>query len=124
MLALCETVECRRAQLLAYFGQEHPGECGACDTCLTPPEAWDGTVAAQKVLSTVLRLARERGQSFGAGQVIDIRTLRRWASTSPLSSVSTRVPYSPSTVSSPWASNCRTTARHSASTGGSPMSRP
>ncbi|ACZ31108.1 ATP-dependent DNA helicase RecQ [Xylanimonas cellulosilytica DSM 15894] len=72
MLALCETVECRRAQLLAYFGQEHPGACGACDTCVAPPEAWDGTVAAQKVLSTVLRLARERGQSFGVGQVIDI----------------------------------------------------
>ena len=72
MLALCETVECRRAQLLAYFGQEHPGACGSCDTCLAPPEVWDGTVAAQKVLSTVLRLARERGQSFGVGQVVDI----------------------------------------------------
>ncbi|GAB2474672.1 DNA helicase RecQ [Xylanimonas ulmi] len=72
MLALCETVECRRAQLLAYFGEQHPGGCAACDTCLDPPEAWDGTIAAQKVLSTVLRLARERGQSFGAGQVVDI----------------------------------------------------
>ncbi|HEY0640690.1 MAG TPA: DNA helicase RecQ [Pseudonocardiaceae bacterium] len=71
MLALCETVECRRVQLLAYFGQES-GPCGNCDTCLTPPESWDGTVAAQKVLSTVVRLRRERGQSFGAGQVIDI----------------------------------------------------
>ncbi|MFE6235230.1 DNA helicase RecQ [Cellulosimicrobium sp. NPDC057862] len=72
MLALCETVECRRAQLLAYFGQEHPGGCGSCDTCQAPPEAWDGTVAAQKVLSTVFRLDRERGQSFGVGQVVDI----------------------------------------------------
>ena len=72
MLALCETVECRRSQLLAYFGQSHPGNCGACDTCVNPPEAWDGTIAAQKVLSTVLRLARERGQSFGVGQVVDI----------------------------------------------------
>lgn len=71
MLALCETVECRRTQLLAYFGQ--PGQaCGNCDTCLTPPESWDGTVAAQKVLSTVLRLKRERGQSFGAGHIVDI----------------------------------------------------
>jgi len=72
MLALCETVECRRSQLLAYFGQSHPGGCGACDTCLAPPEEWDGTVAAQKVLSAVLRLARERGQAFGVGQVVDI----------------------------------------------------
>ncbi|SDC24726.1 DNA helicase RecQ [Actinokineospora iranica] len=71
MLALCETVECRRVQLLNYFGQR--GEpCGNCDTCITPPESWDGTVPAQKLLSTVFRLDRERGQKFGAGQVIDI----------------------------------------------------
>ncbi len=71
MLALCETVDCRRTQLLAYFGQSGTG-CGNCDTCLSPPESWDGTVAAQKLLSAVLRLERERGQSFGAGHVIDI----------------------------------------------------
>ncbi|MGW6569196.1 DNA helicase RecQ [Streptomyces sp. NPDC054975] len=71
MLALCETVDCRRARLLAYFGQQ--GEpCGNCDTCLTPAESWDGTVAAQKLLSTVWRLAKERRQKFGAGQIIDI----------------------------------------------------
>jgi ATP-dependent DNA helicase RecQ len=73
MLALCETVSCRRAQLLAYFGQSADGgNCGNCDTCLVPPESWDGTVPAQKLLSTVLRLQRERGQKFGAGQSIDI----------------------------------------------------
>ncbi len=73
MLALCETVSCRRGQLLAYFGQtEATPDCGNCDTCLTPPESWDGTVPAQKLLSTVLRLQRERGQKFGAGQSIDI----------------------------------------------------
>jgi len=71
MLALCETVECRRTQLLAYFG-EASKPCGNCDTCLSPPESWDGTIAAQKLLSTVLRLQRERGQKFGAGQSIDI----------------------------------------------------
>ncbi|HEU5475346.1 MAG TPA: DNA helicase RecQ [Actinophytocola sp.] len=71
MLALCETVECRRVQLLAYFGQT--GEpCGNCDTCLSPPETWDGTVPAQKVLSAVWRLGRERRQKFGAGHLIDI----------------------------------------------------
>ncbi|MEV6592259.1 DNA helicase RecQ [Streptomyces acidicola] len=73
MLALCETVQCRRGQLLAYFGQEPvAGGCGNCDTCLNPPETWDGTVAAQKLLSTVVRLQRERGQKFGAVQIIDI----------------------------------------------------
>jgi ATP-dependent DNA helicase RecQ len=71
MLALCETVECRRVRLLAYFGQDS-GPCGNCDTCLTPPQAWDGTVPAQMLLSTVFRLQRERGQKFGAGQSIDI----------------------------------------------------
>lgn len=71
MLALCETVECRRVGLLAYFGQQSTA-CGNCDTCLTPPESWDGTVAAQKLLSTVVRLKRERNQKFGAGQLIDI----------------------------------------------------
>ncbi len=71
MLALCETVDCRRVNLLRYFGQ--PSEpCGNCDTCLTPPEAWDGTVPAQKLLSTIVRLGRERNQRFGAGQHIDI----------------------------------------------------
>ncbi|WP_420711090.1 DNA helicase RecQ [Streptomyces sp. NRRL S-337] len=73
MLALCETVQCRRVRLLAYFGQESAGTtCGNCDTCLAPPQTWDGTVAAQKLLSTVVRLQRERGQKFGAGQIIDI----------------------------------------------------
>ncbi|MEE1929527.1 DNA helicase RecQ [Streptomyces sp. TRM 70351] len=71
MFALCETVECRRVQLLEYFGQR--GEpCGNCDTCLTPPQSWDGTVPAQKVLSTVWRLQHERRQKFGTGQIIDI----------------------------------------------------
>ncbi|GAY10785.1 DNA helicase RecQ [Pseudonocardia sp. N23] len=72
MLALCETVECRRVNLLAYFGQAGAEACGNCDTCLTPPQTWDGTVAAQKVLSTVWRLKKERNQSFGAGQIVDI----------------------------------------------------
>jgi ATP-dependent DNA helicase RecQ len=71
MLALCETVECRRAQLLGYFGQP-AAQCGNCDTCLLPPQSVDGTIAAQKLLSAVYRLARERKQKFGAGQVIDI----------------------------------------------------
>jgi ATP-dependent DNA helicase RecQ len=71
MLALCETVQCRRAQMLGYFG-ETAEPCGNCDTCLSPAQTWDGTIAAQKLLSAVLRLHRERRQRFGAGHVIDI----------------------------------------------------
>jgi len=71
MLGLCETVSCRRQRLLAYFGQD-TGPCGNCDTCLTPPQAWDGTVAAQKALSAVYRLWRERQQRYGAGHIIDV----------------------------------------------------
>ena len=51
--------------------------CGNCDTCLTPPQVWDGTIAAQKFLSAVYRLDNERGQKFGAGHVIDILTGKR-----------------------------------------------
>ncbi|WP_309977909.1 DNA helicase RecQ [Agromyces sp. 3263] len=71
MLALCETVQCRRQNLLGYFG-EPSRPCGNCDTCLEPPEAWDGTVPAQKLMSTIVRLQRERRQKFGAGHLIDI----------------------------------------------------
>ncbi|MFJ4253672.1 DNA helicase RecQ [Microbacterium sp. NPDC090003] len=71
MLALCETVECRRQNLLGYFGQEST-PCGNCDTCLEDTETFDGLVPAQKILSTVVRLKRERNQAFGAGHLIDI----------------------------------------------------
>ena len=71
MLALCETVACRRVQLLDYFGQ--PREpCGNCDTCLTPPESWDGTVAGAEAALDGRAAASERGQRFGAGHLVDI----------------------------------------------------
>ncbi len=71
MLAYCETADCRRAVLLAYFGETRAAAaagCGSCDVCLTPPERWDGTIAAQKALSAVLRT----GERFGAGHVVDV----------------------------------------------------
>ncbi|MGB3373668.1 MAG: DNA helicase RecQ [Microbacterium sp.] len=71
MLALCETVACRRQNLLRYFGQDS-NRCGNCDTCLEAPETFDGLVPAQKLLSTIVRLKRERNQAFGAGHLIDI----------------------------------------------------
>ncbi|MDP2194405.1 MAG: RQC domain-containing protein, partial [Rhodocyclaceae bacterium] len=63
-----ETAECRRTRLLAYFAEAREDRCGNCDTCLEPPELWDGTLAAQKALSTILRT----GQRFGAGHLIDL----------------------------------------------------
>mgnify|MGYP001082914653 CR=1 FL=1 len=71
MLALCETVGCRRQNLLGYFG-EASEPCGNCDTCLQAPQTWDGLVPAQKLLSTIVRLQRERGQAYGAGHLVDI----------------------------------------------------
>ncbi len=68
LVSLCEVSTCRRQALLGYFGEMHPGRCGSCDTCLEPVETWDGTVAAQKALSCVLRT----GQRFGAAYVTDV----------------------------------------------------
>jgi ATP-dependent DNA helicase RecQ len=67
LLAWCETAACRRQLLLKYFSEDAQA-CGNCDTCLDPPELWDGTVAAQKAMSAALRT----GQRFGAGHLIDI----------------------------------------------------
>ena len=67
MLGLCETAECRRVRLLAYFG-EAAAACGNCDNCLDPPATFDGTLAAQQLLSCVYRT----GQRFGAMHVIDV----------------------------------------------------
>ncbi len=67
MLGLCETAECRRVRLLAYFG-ETAAPCGNCDNCLDPPATFDGTLAAQQLLSCVYRT----GQRFGAMHVIDV----------------------------------------------------
>jgi ATP-dependent DNA helicase RecQ len=67
MLGLCETSDCRRVRLLAYFG-EASTPCGNCDTCLDPPITFDGTEAARQLLSCVYRT----GQRFGAIHVIDV----------------------------------------------------
>jgi ATP-dependent DNA helicase RecQ len=71
MLGLCETRECRRVRLLEYFG-EASTPCGNCDNCLTPPEEWDGTEAAQKLLSCIYRCEQASGFGFGAQQIIDV----------------------------------------------------
>ena len=90
MLALCETAGCRRVQLLAYFRQTS-SPCGNCDTCLAPPQTWDGTIAAQKLLSTVSRLDHDRGQRYGAGHLVDILLGRQTPRMSQLGHASLKV---------------------------------
>ncbi len=71
LLGLCETVDCRRVRLLDYFG-ETSSACGNCDNCLTPPEEWDGTEAARKLMSCIYRCEQASGFGFGAMQIIDV----------------------------------------------------
>jgi len=69
LVGLAETVNCRRARLLAYFGETIAiRNCGNCDNCLTPPRVRDGKILAQKLLSCVYRT----GQRFGAMHVFDV----------------------------------------------------
>ena len=98
LLALAEATDCRRARLLGYFGERmdaidseaasaHQSDaedrsdskprytasfCGNCDNCLQPPEVWDATDAARKLLSTIYRVQQQSGLSFGAGHIMDI----------------------------------------------------
>jgi ATP-dependent DNA helicase RecQ len=68
MLGYCELTSCRRQSLLGYFGDPLPEPCGNCDNCLTPPQTWDATTAAQKALSCVHRT----GQRFGVNYLVDV----------------------------------------------------
>jgi ATP-dependent DNA helicase RecQ len=69
LLGYCEAPDCRRKVLLNYFGETMEGTtCGNCDNCRRDVDTWDGTVAAQKVLSCIART----GQRFGSGHVTDV----------------------------------------------------
>jgi ATP-dependent DNA helicase RecQ len=97
LLALAESHDCRRARLLAYFGEEYAGpaagprplggprehgvpslgaRCGNCDNCVAPPNTWDATEAARKALSCIYRFSQQGGgfgpTRFGAGQLLDV----------------------------------------------------
>ncbi len=70
-----ETAECRRRVLLRYFGEQVDNpNCGGCDNCLTPREMFDGTIAAQKLLSCVYRIREKNGFDFGASHIIQVLT--------------------------------------------------
>lgn len=68
MLSLCESVQCRRQYLLAYFGETKDDPCGNCDSCLEPANSFDALIEAQKLLSTIYRT----GQLYGSSYIIDV----------------------------------------------------
>ena len=68
LLGYCESTTCRHQTVLRYFGEQHPGNCGACDNCLEPVVTWDASKAVQMALSCVYRT----GQRFGAGHLSDV----------------------------------------------------
>src|SRR5690606_15893630 len=74
MLALAETIGCRRLRLLGYFGETGLGRenCGNCDNCLEPPQPWDATEAARKLLSCIYRVRQASGFGFGAQHIVSV----------------------------------------------------
>ena len=80
-----ESAECRRSGLLEYFGEIFSDDnCGACDNCLAPRETFDGTLAAQKLLSCVYRVWEHSNFNMGLSHVVavltggDTETIRKW----------------------------------------------
>ena len=85
IMAYAEGASCRRAGLLAYFGEKFPlDNCGACDNCLEPRETYDGTLVAQKFLSCVYRINAASRFGVGINHVTEVLTgadtdkIRRW----------------------------------------------
>ena len=71
VLNYAESTECRRAVQLRYLGEGFAAPCGACDNCCEPRTLQDWSMEAQQFMSCIARLA-QRGQRFGAAQIIDI----------------------------------------------------
>jgi len=85
MVHYAECAGCRRAELLAYFGEIFSvDDCGACDNCLSPRATFDGTIAAQKFLSCVYRIREKQHFGVGLNHVVEVLTgadtekIRKW----------------------------------------------
>ncbi len=85
MVHYSETRDCRRRSLLKYFSETYAEEnCGACDNCLEPKQTFDGTVAAQKMLSCAFRIREKSGFDFGLNHLVEVLTggdteaVRKW----------------------------------------------
>ena len=88
MVHYAESAGCRRVELLRYFGETFSAEaCGACDNCLSPRATFNGTVAAQKLLSCVYRIREKSGFGVGLNHVVEVLTgadterIRKWGHT-------------------------------------------
>jgi ATP-dependent DNA helicase RecQ len=71
VLDYAESTECRRAIQLRYLGETFAAPCGACDNCCEPRSLEDCSTEARQFMSCIARLG-QRGQRFGAAQIIDI----------------------------------------------------
>jgi ATP-dependent DNA helicase RecQ len=71
MVALAEADDCRRVRLLRYFGEDSRA-CGNCDNCLYPPERWDASDPARRLLSCIYRIRQSGGIAYGGHYVIDV----------------------------------------------------
>ncbi|MDU0810179.1 MAG: DNA helicase RecQ [Burkholderia sp.] len=71
LFCLCETISCRRVELLNYFGEiSYP--CGNCDICINRPDQWDATRESQMALSCVFRARRASSFNFSSSHLIDV----------------------------------------------------
>jgi ATP-dependent DNA helicase RecQ len=85
ILRYADGSNCRRSELLAYFGEKFPlDNCGACDNCQEPRDTYDGTIVAQKFLSCVYRINAASRFGVGINHVGEVLTgadtdkIRRW----------------------------------------------
>jgi ATP-dependent DNA helicase RecQ len=85
MVWYAESANCRRRDLLAYFGEAfEPENCGACDNCQSPRKTFDGTELAKKFLGALVGIRKKSGFGVGAGYVAEVlvggkdEKLRRW----------------------------------------------
>jgi ATP-dependent DNA helicase RecQ len=72
MRDFAEGPDCRRAALLAHFGETLAGTCSGCDNCDTPRVRFDGTILAQKFLSNVVRVRAAGGFAVGLNHLVDV----------------------------------------------------
>ena len=68
LISLLESPRCRRQTLLNYFGETDAPPCGNCDICAGGVAMMDGTIAAQKAMSAILRT----GERFGTEHLVSL----------------------------------------------------